>query len=67
MVTRLTIRLALVLAAVRLRFERLIAEPERGNTPEQTALTALLVLMAVTVVGIITAVVTGAARSLSIP
>ena len=70
MVIRLTVRLALILAAVRRRFEQLLlAEPQRGNTPEQTALTALLVLMAVTVVGIITAKVVSAAsgETLSIP
>ena len=67
MVTRLTVRLALILASARRRFERLVAEPQRGSTPEQTALIALLVLMAVTVVGIISTIVTGAARSLSIP
>jgi len=67
MVTRITVRLALVLAAARLRWQHLLAEPQRGNTPEQTALIALLVIMAITVVGIISAKVVSAASGISLP
>lgn len=67
MVTRLTVHLAVLLDAVRRRWQHLLAEPQRGNTPEQTALTALLVVMAVSVVGVITAIVLNAAHAISIP
>jgi hypothetical protein len=67
MVTQITVRLALVLAAARRRWSQLVAEPQRGNTPEQTALIALLVIMAITVVGIISAKVVSAASGISLP
>ena len=67
MVTRITVHLALILAAVRRRWRHLLAEPQRGNTPEQTALIALLVIMAITVVGIISAKVVSAASGISLP
>jgi hypothetical protein len=67
MVTRITVHLALLLAAVRRRWQQLIAEPQRGSTPEQTALIALLVIMAITVVGIISAKVVSAASGISLP
>jgi hypothetical protein len=67
MATRLTVHLALVLAAIRRRWMRLVAEPQRGSTPEQTALIALLVIMAITVVGIISAKVVSAASGISLP
>ena len=67
MVTRITVHLALLLAAARRRWAQLLAEPQRGNTPEQTALIALLVIMAITVVGIISAKVVSAASGISLP
>jgi hypothetical protein len=67
MTTRLTVHLAIALAAIRRRFQQLLAEPQRGNTPEQTALIALLVIMAITVVGIISAKVVSAASGISLP
>jgi hypothetical protein len=67
MVARLTVHLVLILAAIRSRWQHLVAEPQRGNTPEQTALIALLVIMAITVVGIISAKVISAAGGISIP
>jgi hypothetical protein len=67
MVTRLTVHLAIILAAARHRWQQLVAEPQRGNTPEQTALIALLVIMAITVVGIISAKVVSAASGISLP
>jgi hypothetical protein len=67
MVTRLTVHLALALAVVRRRWQQLLADPQRGNTPEQTALIALLVVMAITVVGIISAKVVSAAGGISLP
>jgi hypothetical protein len=67
MVTRITVHLALLLTAARRRWLQLLAEPQRGNTPEQTALIALLVIMAITVVGIISAKVVTAASGISLP
>ncbi len=67
MTTRLTVHLAIALAAIRRRWQHLVAEPQRGNTPEQTALIALLVIMAITVVGIISAKVVSAASGISLP
>jgi hypothetical protein len=67
MIARLTIRLAIALDTVRRRWQQLAAEPQRGNTPEQTALIALLVIMAITVVGIISAKVVSAADGISLP
>ena len=67
MVTRLTVCLAMALEEVRRRWHRLVAEPQRGSTPEQTALIALLVIMAITVVGIISAKVVSAAGGISLP
>ena len=67
MVTRLTVHLALILAVVRRRWQHLVAQPQRGSTPEQTALIALLVIMAITVVGIISAKVVSAASGISLP
>lgn len=67
MLTRLSVRLALVLDELRRRWHHLAAEPQRGSTPEQTALIALLVIMAITVVGIISAKVVSAASGISLP
>jgi hypothetical protein len=67
MVARIAVHLALVLTAVRRRWSQLLAEPQLGNTPEQTALIALLVIMAITVVGIISAKVVSAASGISLP
>ncbi len=67
MLTRLSVRLAVALDEVRRCWHQLAAEPQRGSTPEQTALIALLVIMAITVVGIISAKVVSAASGISLP
>jgi len=67
MITRITVHLAIALDALRRRWQQLAAEPQRGSTPEQTALIALLVVMAITVVGIISAKVVSAANGISLP
>lgn len=64
---QLTLYLTIALDTVRRRWQNLLTQPQRGNTPEQTALIALLVVMAITVVGIISAKVVGAADGISLP
>jgi len=63
----LTLYLAIATDALRRRWLQLRAEGERGNSAEQTALIALLVVLAITVVGIISAKVVGAANGISLP
>ena len=65
MVTRLTVRLALVLDATRRRWQQLAADPQRGSVPDETAMIALMVVLAVTVVGIISALCLAAAHAVS--
>ena len=59
--------LSATFAAACRRWHQLRTEPQRGSTAEQTALIALLVVMAITVVGIISAKVVGAANGISLP
>lgn len=54
-------------AATRRRWHHLRTESQRGSTAEQTALIALLVVLAITVVGIISAKVIGAANGITLP
>lgn len=67
MMNPLILRLAIAAAALRRRWHQLRSEGERGNTAEQTVLIALLVVLAITVVGIITAKVVGAANGITLP
>lgn len=52
---------------VRRRWRASRADGQRGSTPEETALIALMVVMAITVVGIVTAKVVTAATGISLP
>lgn len=61
------ILLTIATDALRRRWHQLRTESERGNTAEQTVLIALLVVLAITVVGIITAKVVGAANGITLP
>ena len=56
-----------ILTALRHRWQQLRADGQRGSTPEETALIALFVVMAITVVGLITAKVVSAASGISLP
>jgi hypothetical protein len=64
---RLTLLLAARALSLRERWHTAMAEPERGNSAETVVLIALFVLLAITVGGVITAKVTGAANSISLP
>lgn len=64
---RIILRLTVILAAARRRWYQLLAQPERGEVSDYTVVTALVVILAVTVLGIITAKVTGAANGISLP
>ena len=64
---RMTLYLTARALSLRTRWRAMAAEPERGNSAETVVLIALFVLLAITVGGVITAKVTGAANSISLP
>ena len=64
---RISLYVTVTLAAIRRRWYRLLAQPQRGEISDFTVVTALVVALAVAVFAIITVKVTGAANGISFP
>ena len=60
----LTVYLAAILATARTRWRAARTDPERGDMPDQIVWIALLVVLAITVIGIVTAKVVAKANGI---